>query len=67
MIYDSRDEKSPQMILPARELISDEKALRVILRLTDGASHPKTVLNPTKYQIVESRRWIFFLACKMKR
>ncbi|MDY0091541.1 MAG: LPS export ABC transporter permease LptF [Candidatus Vecturithrix sp.] len=54
MISDSRDEKSPQMIFARKgELISDEKALRVILRLTDGASHPKTVLNPTKYQIVE--------------
>lgn len=54
MISDSRDEQNPQTIFARKgELISDEKALRVILRLTEGASHPKTVVNPLKYQIVE--------------
>jgi lipopolysaccharide export system permease protein len=54
MISDSRDEKNPQMIFSQKgRLISDEKALRVILRLYNGASHPKSILNPLKYQIVK--------------
>jgi lipopolysaccharide export system permease protein len=54
MISDSRDEKNPQTIFAQKgQLISDEEALRVILRLENGASHPKTIVNPLKYQIVE--------------
>jgi lipopolysaccharide export system permease protein len=54
MISDSRDDQNPQTIFARKgELISDENALRVILRLYDGASHPKTVTHPVKYQIVE--------------
>jgi lipopolysaccharide export system permease protein len=54
MISDSRDQTNPQTIFArAGKLISDEKSLRVILRLYDGASHPKSVTIPLKYQIVE--------------
>ncbi|MBD3307970.1 LPS export ABC transporter permease LptF [candidate division KSB3 bacterium] len=54
MISDSRDEQNPQSIFARKgELITDEQALRVTLRLYDGASHPKNVVNPLKYQIVE--------------
>lgn len=53
MISDARDETNPQMIFARKgQLITDEKALRVTLRLEDGASHPKSVVNPLKYQIV---------------
>lgn len=54
MVSDTRDPKNA-LIIFAREgrLITDEKALRVILRLTDGVTHPKDVRqNPLKYQIV---------------
>ena len=52
MISDSRDPNSPQTIFARKgRLISDEKALRVILRLEDGASHPKKITNPLKYQV----------------
>jgi lipopolysaccharide export system permease protein len=54
MISDSRDEKNPRSIFARKgRLITDEKALRVILRLYEGASHPKTLANPLKYQIIE--------------
>jgi lipopolysaccharide export system permease protein len=56
MISDSRDQMNPQTIFArAGKLITDEKALRVILRLYDGASHPKSVNLATslKYQMVE--------------
>ena len=55
MISDARDPQNPQTIFANRgRLISDEQALRVILRLEDGVSHPKytTVMN-SKYQLVE--------------
>lgn len=53
MISDSRDPNNPQTIFARKgRLISDEKALRVLLRLEDGASHPKKVRNPLKYQMV---------------
>jgi len=54
MISDSRDQKNPQTIFARKgRLISDEKALRVILRLEDGASHPKNIETPLKYQTVK--------------
>lgn len=56
MISDSRDQKNPQTIFARKgRLISDEKALRVILRLEDGTIHPKQVPAPPKslkYQTV---------------
>ena len=53
MISDSRDPDSPQTIFARKgRLISDEKALRVVLRLEDGASHPKKITDPLKYQVV---------------
>lgn len=56
MISDSRDQKNPQTIFARKgRLISDEEALRVILRLEDGTIHPKQVLPPPKslkYQTV---------------
>ncbi|MCP4399800.1 MAG: LPS export ABC transporter permease LptF [bacterium] len=52
MISDSRDPNNPQTIFARKgRLISDEKALRVLLRLEDGASHPKKITNPLKYQV----------------
>ncbi len=52
MISDSRDSDNPQIIFAQTgRLISDEEALRVILRLENGSSHPKTMQNPLKYQI----------------
>jgi lipopolysaccharide export system permease protein len=56
MIADSRDQRNPQIIFARKgRLISDEKVLRVILRLYNGASHPKSVVTPLtlKYQVVE--------------
>jgi lipopolysaccharide export system permease protein len=55
MISDSRDPQSPQTIFAQRgRLISDEEAMRVILRLEDGVSHPKyTETMAEKYQMVE--------------
>ncbi len=54
MISDSRDESKPQMIFAKKgQLITDEQALRVTLRLYNGASHPKKIVNPLKYQMVE--------------
>jgi lipopolysaccharide export system permease protein len=54
MISDSRDVHQQQTIFARRgRLISDEKALRVILRLYDGAIHPKFLGDPLKYQIVD--------------
>ncbi len=53
MLADSRDSKNPQIIFAKKgTLISDEDALRVILRLYDGVSHPKNVVSPLKYQTV---------------
>ncbi|PID56675.1 LPS export ABC transporter permease LptF [candidate division KSB3 bacterium] len=55
MISDSRDPNNPQTIFARRgRLISDGKALRVVLRLEECASHPKTIRNPLKYQVVSS-------------
>jgi lipopolysaccharide export system permease protein len=52
MISDSRDEKTQQTIFANKgELITDEKALRVILRLYQGVSHPKSVTQSVKYHI----------------
>jgi len=54
MLSDTRDNNNQQVIFAKTgRLISDEKQLRVILRLEHGASHPKNVPNPLKYQIVE--------------
>ncbi len=54
MISDTRDNTNPQVIFAKKgELITDEHALRVTLRLEDGESHPKNVVNPLKYQIVK--------------
>ena len=56
MISDSRDARSQQTIFAKTgRLISDERTLRVILRLENGASHPKSinVSSPFKYQIYE--------------
>lgn len=54
MLADTRDNNNQQVIFAETgRLISDEKQLRVILRLENGASHPKNVPNPLKYQIVE--------------
>jgi lipopolysaccharide export system permease protein len=55
MISDARDQKNPQIIFAQKgRLITDEKALRVILRLEQGASHPaRPPLMSLKYQIVE--------------
>ena len=56
MISDSRDARSQQTIFAKTgRLISDERTLRVILRLENGASHPKSinVASPFKYQIYE--------------
>lgn len=55
MISDSRDPQNPQTIFAQRgRLISDEDAMRVILRLEDGVSHPKyTDTMAEKYQMVE--------------
>ena len=54
MISDSRDQQNPQVIFAKKgRLITDEKALRVILRLEDGATHPKQIITPLKYQIGE--------------
>jgi lipopolysaccharide export system permease protein len=55
MISDARDPRSPQTIFAKRgRLISDEDALRVILHLEEGSSHPKyaDAWEP-KYQVVE--------------
>jgi lipopolysaccharide export system permease protein len=55
MISDSRDQTNPQTIFArAGKLITDQKALRVILRLYDGASHPKSfnLATSLKYQVV---------------
>jgi lipopolysaccharide export system permease protein len=56
MISDSRDQKNPQTIFARKgRLISDEEALRVILRLENGTIHPKQVSPPPKslkYQTV---------------
>ena len=56
MISDSRDARSQQTIFAKTgRLISDERTLRVILRLEHGASHPKSinVSSPFKYQVYE--------------
>lgn len=55
MISDARDAENPQIIFARRgRLIRDEEAMRVILRLEDGVSHPKdTETMSKKYQIVE--------------
>ncbi len=54
MLSDTRDNNNQQVIFAKiGRLISDEKKLRVILRLENGASHPKNITNPLKYQIVE--------------
>lgn len=56
MISDSRDPQNLQTIFAQKgRLITDEKALRVILRLYDGASHPKDaeVAEAPKYHVVE--------------
>lgn len=54
MLADSRDQKNQQIIFARKgRLISDEKALRVILHLEDGASHPKHVENSLKYQTLK--------------
>lgn len=54
MVSDTRDPKNALILFARRgRLISDEKALRVILRLENGVSHPKDVRpNPLKYQMV---------------
>lgn len=54
MVSDTRDPKNALIIFARRgRLISDEKALRVILRLENGVTHPKDVRpNPLKYQMV---------------
>jgi lipopolysaccharide export system permease protein len=53
MISDSRDQQNPQTIFAKKgRLISDEKALRVILHLENGTIHPKQIRDPLKYQIV---------------
>jgi len=55
MISDARDPSNPQTIFARRgRLITDEEAMRVILRLEEGVSHPKyTETMAKKYQIVE--------------
>ena len=56
MIADSRDPRNQQTIFAKKgRLITDEKALRVILRLNDGVSHPKNqnVAESLKYHVVE--------------
>ena len=54
MLSDTRDNNNQQVIFAdTGRLISDEKQLRVILRLENGESHPKNVVNPLKYQIVK--------------
>ena len=54
MLSDTRDNTNQQVIFAdTGRLISDEKQLRVILRLENGESHPKNVVNPLKYQIVK--------------
>lgn len=54
MLSDTRDNNNQQVIFAKTgRLISDEKQLRVVLRLENGESHPKNIVNPLKYQIVK--------------
>ncbi|PIE35769.1 LPS export ABC transporter permease LptF [candidate division KSB3 bacterium] len=56
MISDSRDKENPQIIFAKTgRLISDDQALRVVLHLENGSSHPAPKMTPIqapqKYQV----------------